>query len=40
MKEVVKARMIAFGQAGHARDYEPIPLEEMARRYQSQTVAR
>jgi fructose-bisphosphate aldolase class II len=40
MKEVVKARMIAFGQAGHAGDYEPIPLEEMARRYQSQTVAR
>jgi fructose-bisphosphate aldolase class II len=40
MKEVVKARMIAFGQAGHAGDYEPIPLEEMARRYQSQTVGR
>ncbi len=40
MKEVVKARMIAFGQAGHAGDYEPIPLEEMARRYQSQPVAR
>ncbi len=35
MKEVVKARMIAFGQAGHAGDYEPIPLEEMARRYQA-----
>ena len=33
MKEVVKSRMIAFGQAGHAGDYEPIPLEEMARRY-------
>jgi fructose-bisphosphate aldolase class II len=40
MKEVVKARMIAFGQAGHAGDYEPLPLEEMARRYQSETVAR
>lgn len=40
MKEVVKARMIAFGQAGHAGDYEPIPLEEMARRYQSQTEGR
>jgi fructose-bisphosphate aldolase, class II len=38
MKEVVKARMIAFGQAGHAGDYEPIPLEEMARRYKSQLV--
>jgi fructose-bisphosphate aldolase class II len=33
MKEVVKARMIAFGQAGRAGDYQPIPLEEMARRY-------
>jgi fructose-bisphosphate aldolase class II len=33
MKEVVKARMIAFGQAGHAADYAPIPLDEMARRY-------
>src|SRR5206468_5526848 len=29
MKEVVKARMLAFGQAGHAGDYQPIPLEEM-----------
>ena len=26
MKEVVKARMIQFGQAGHAKDYAPIPL--------------
>jgi len=33
MKEVIKARMIAFGQAGHAGDYEPIPLEEMAKKY-------
>ncbi len=33
MKEVVKARMIAFGQAGHAGDYEPLPLEVMAARY-------
>ena len=33
MKEVVKARMIAFGQAGHAGDYEPLPLEEMAKKY-------
>ena len=29
MKQVVKARMLAFGQAGHAGDYEPIPLAEM-----------
>jgi fructose-bisphosphate aldolase class II len=39
MKEVVKARMIQFGQAGHAKDYAPIPLEEMARRYKEQPVA-
>jgi fructose-bisphosphate aldolase class II len=33
MKEVVKARMMAFGQAGHAGDYTPLSLEEVARRY-------
>ena len=33
MKQVVKARMLAFGQAGHAGDYAPLSLEEMARRY-------
>jgi len=33
MKEVVKARMIAFGQAGHAGDYKPMPLAEMAAAY-------
>jgi fructose-bisphosphate aldolase class II len=38
MREVVKARMIQFGQAGHAGDYTPIPLEEMARRYREQPV--
>ena len=38
MKKVVIARMIAFGQAGHAGDYEPIPLAEMAKRYKSQLV--
>jgi fructose-bisphosphate aldolase, class II len=38
MKEVVKARMIQFGQAGHAGDYQPIPLSEMARRYKEQLV--
>ena len=36
MKEVVRARMEAFGQAGHAADYEPITLEEMADRYKQQ----
>lgn len=36
MQEVVRARMEAFGQAGHAGDYEPITLEEMASRYKEQ----
>ena len=39
MKKVVAERMTQFGQAGHAGDYAPIPLEEMARRYASQAVA-
>jgi len=25
--------MTAFGQAGHAGDYQHMPLEEMAKRY-------
>ncbi|CAA9451798.1 MAG: Fructose-bisphosphate aldolase class II [uncultured Rubrobacteraceae bacterium] len=33
MKEVVRVRMEAFGQAGHAGDYQPATLEEMAERY-------
>jgi fructose-bisphosphate aldolase class II len=36
MKGVVKARMEAFGQAGHAGDYEPITLQEMASRYKQE----
>jgi fructose-bisphosphate aldolase class II len=36
MKEVVKARMISFGQAGHAGDYEPLPLSALAARYKGQ----
>jgi len=40
MKEVVKARMIAFGQAGHAGDYTPLSLEEVARRYKAGGAAR
>nr|MBA3390546.1 class II fructose-bisphosphate aldolase [Rubrobacter sp.] len=36
MKQVVKARMEAFGQAGHAGDYAPIPLDDMARRYKQE----
>jgi hypothetical protein len=30
--------MTQFGQAGHAGDYKPVSLEEMARRYQPVTV--
>jgi fructose-bisphosphate aldolase class II len=36
MKGVVRDRMEAFGQAGHAGDYEPITLEEMAERYKEE----
>ena len=36
MKQVVKARMEAFGQAGHAGDYAPIPLADMAVRYREE----
>ena len=34
MKKVVAERMVQFGQAGHAGDYAPISLAEMAARYQ------
>ncbi len=34
MKKVVALRMTQFGQAGHAGDYEPKPLEEMKKYYQ------
>jgi fructose-bisphosphate aldolase class II len=33
MKQVVIARMTAFGQAGHAGDYAPLPLAAIAQRY-------
>ncbi|MCC7176080.1 MAG: fructose-bisphosphate aldolase class II [Bryobacterales bacterium] len=33
MKKVVAQRMKEFGQAGHAGDYTPIPLSEMAKMY-------
>jgi len=39
MKKVVALRMTQFGQAGHAGDYQPIPLSEMAKRYSAQTVS-
>jgi len=38
MKKVVAERMVQFGQAGHAGDYEPIPLEEMARLYKEKKL--
>ncbi len=33
MKKVVALRMTQFGQAGHAADYQPLPLSEIAKRY-------
>jgi len=39
MEKVVAQRMTQFGQAGHAGDYTPIPLEEMAKRYRLQHLA-
>ena len=33
MKKVVALRMTQFGQAGHAGDYTPLSLQEMASRY-------
>jgi fructose-bisphosphate aldolase class II len=39
MKKVVSERMKQFGQAGHAKDYAPIPLSEMTKRYTKEPVA-
>jgi fructose-bisphosphate aldolase class II len=33
MKKVVAQRMTQFGQAGHAGDYQPIPLAQVAGQY-------
>jgi len=38
MKKVVALRMTQFGQAGHAKDYTPIPLAEMAKKYEAVAV--
>ena len=35
MQKVVAMRMTQFGQAGHAGDYAPIPISEIAKGYQS-----
>jgi fructose-bisphosphate aldolase class II len=40
MKKVVALRMTQFGQAGHAGDYAPIPLEEMKKYYASAAAAK
>ena len=40
MQQVIAARMTAFGQAGHAGDYDGrFPLEEMRERYASGAIA-
>jgi fructose-bisphosphate aldolase class II len=39
MKKVVALRMTQFGQAGHAGDYAPLPLSEMAARYAQKPAA-
>jgi len=38
MQKVVALRMTQFGQAGHGGDYEPIPLAEMAKMYNTVAV--
>jgi fructose-bisphosphate aldolase class II len=39
MQKVVMQRMIQFGQAGHAGDYQALPLSAMAGRYAAQQAA-
>ena len=39
MQTVIAERMSAFGQAGHAGDYEPIGLDAMAERYGREAAA-
>jgi fructose-bisphosphate aldolase class II len=38
MAKVVALRMTQFGQAGHAGDYKPIPITEMAKGYANGTL--
>jgi fructose-bisphosphate aldolase class II len=38
MKQVVAERLTQFGAAGHAGDYDVLPLEEMAKRYAGSPV--
>ncbi len=39
MKKVVAERMIQFGQAGHAGDFQPLTLAQMREFYKSQAVS-
>jgi fructose-bisphosphate aldolase class II len=39
MKKVVALRMTQFGQAGHAGDYAPISLSDIAKRYAAKELA-
>jgi fructose-bisphosphate aldolase class II len=39
MQQVMEDRMNAFGQAGHAGDYEAIPLDELTKRYEQEGAA-
>jgi fructose-bisphosphate aldolase, class II len=39
MKKVVALRMTQFGQAGHAGDYAPIPITEIAKGYANGTLS-
>ena len=39
MKKVVALRMTQFGQAGHAGDYSPIPITEIAKGYKDGSLA-
>ncbi|MDE0041983.1 MAG: class II fructose-bisphosphate aldolase, partial [Candidatus Poribacteria bacterium] len=33
MKEIIKSRMLSFGEVGTRVDYEPLSLESIARQY-------
>jgi fructose-bisphosphate aldolase class II len=39
MQKVVAERMTEFGQAGHAGDYKPIPITEIAKGYADGSLA-
>jgi fructose-bisphosphate aldolase, class II len=39
MRRIVARRMREFGQAGHAGDYEPLPLDDMRERYLAPVAA-